>query len=106
MIKGQDIGSMVTIYDTTPGRLTVWIMVIMLFLLYLVYLFLLYKIEQVHIERFIKLKQEFQIALAQETKQGVPIRQDPLLQNRESLRKEDQEAMESFNNLKHAYRRW
>ncbi len=118
MIRGQNIDTLTVIRDTTAGRVSVWMMVIMLFMLYMLYLVVLYRMEMVRLERFVKLKHDLEQELSACRKRmpgGVQTETKPngkfpsinikKSENRESAA-EDTETINHFNDLKHNHRRW
>lgn len=110
MIKGQDISTLMTINDTTSGRLSVWVMVIMLILLYIIYLFVYQKLEQYRYHKLVELRDQLESALIRhELKQDTSQAVGMASKNEEvygkkpmspALDEEDQEAMELFESLK------
>lgn len=66
MIKGQDITTLMTINDTTSGRISVWVMVIMVLLIRIIYLAVLMHYEQYRYMKIITIKNRLEDALARE----------------------------------------
>lgn len=107
MIKGQDVSTLMTIDDTTSGRITVWTMVIMLLLLRIIYLAAYQRLEQHRYQKLIKLKYELEFALSQhgvifsgEVKKNGSKTQGIRSVPAESENDEDTEAMKLFESLK------
>lgn len=106
MIKGQEISELLVICDNTPGRLSVWMIIIMLFMIRLVFLAAYYNLEKYRAARLCLLKKKMESALA-----GCYREQTSFMQNYETQKvldkadrnqqdEEDAEVMELFNSLK------
>ncbi len=115
MIRGQHIETLAVIRDTTAGRISVWMIVIMLFFLYMLYLLVLYRLERLQIDRLVRLRQSFEqeLAAVHRNANTMPDRSAPRIkaakQNkaRQTSDAEDKEALELFTDLKkHNHRRW
>lgn len=107
MIKGQDISALMTINDTTSGRITVWTMVVMLLLLRIIYLAVYLKLEQYRYQKLMKFKNELEFALTNHevgisggVKENRPKTQDIQPVPTESENDEETEAMKLFESLK------
>lgn len=111
MIKGQDISMLMTINDTTSGRVCVWVMVIMLLILHIIYLVMYLKLEQYRYQKLIDLKNKLEFAISKQeyiesgknktmidrTKKN-EIQPEPARSDEEDA--EDTEAMALFESLK------
>lgn len=110
MIRGQNIENLTIIRDTTAGRVSVWMMVVMLFLLYMLYLLVLYRMEMIRIDECSRLKQslERELAAAGRKPVAIPEKKDRGVNTAGQIAAdaEDRAAMEFFNDLKHRHRRW
>lgn len=105
MIKGQDISTLMTINDTTSGRITVWTMVVMLILLRIIYLVAYHMLEKYRYRKLVMLKNELEFALSKQKVvfSGEVKKNEPGIHEMQSVPAEDDEdteAMKLFESLK------
>lgn len=104
MIKGQEISTLMTINDTTSGRLSVWIMVIMLLMLRFIYLVAYQKLEEYRYQRLVELQNKIELVLSGGM-ENTPESDEPAIHTKKPhpvtpVWDEDAEAMELFESLR------
>lgn len=106
MIKGQYISTLMTINDTSGGRMGMWMMIIMLLCLRILYLIAYHLLEQYRYRELILLKNQLECALYQDAEKEAEhepevhsIKPEPASQN-DSEDDEDREVMDLFEDLK------
>lgn len=109
MIKGQDIDTLMTIHDTTPGRCAVWIMVIMLLFIRILYLVVLQNLERYRLKMLYQLKGKLELLRSGgrvDEGAGENDGQDEtVMLLKEVIDPDVEEAMELYNSMRHK-KRW
>ncbi len=112
MIKGQEISTLFTISDNTPGRLSVWMIAIMLLMIRLVYLAAYSTLEKYRCMRLQTIKKQIEhllpeksfLQIAPDGEQDKKICPELPAPVRDE-NAEDAEALELFDSLKYK-KRW